>query len=175
MVNIIHISSLKPLIFKVIKYFFYIIFLWLLFGVPIGVFSDIICNLQTFISSGWYFHKYLVNSLMIVSLIIYFRLKKPQRLIVVTSAILYLVIAFYLIPPIHQDTSLLTTWIYGGSLEIRDLFMTRMIHGRAVLLYENLLQDFKILIPFLLLTISACYFVGKKAKRLPPFQIDSSG
>ena len=175
MVNMLHISSLKSLIFKVIKYFFYIIFLWLLFGGPIGVFSDIICNPQTFISSGWYLHKYLVNSLMIVSPIIYFRLKKPQRLIVVTSAILYHIVVLYLIPPIHQDTSLLTTWMYGGSLEIRDLFTTMMIHGRAVLLYENLLQDFKILIPFLLLTISACYFVGKKAKRLPLLQLDSSG
>ena len=161
MVNMIRISSLKSLIFKVIKYFFYIIFLWLLFGVPIGVFSDIICNQQTFISSGWYLHKYLVNSLMIVSPIIYFRLKKPQRLIVVTSAISYLIVVSYLIPPIHQGTSLLTTWMYGGSLEIRDLFTTMMIHGRDVLFYENTLQAFKILIPFFLLTISACYFVGK--------------
>ena len=161
MVNIIHISSLKSLIFKVIKYFFYIIFLWLLFGVPIGVFSDIICNQQTFISSGWYFHKYLVNSLMIVSPIIYFRLKKPQRLIVVTSAISYLIVVSYLIPPIHQDTSLLTNWMYGGSLEIRDLFTTMMIHGREVLLYENTLPDFKILMLFIPLTIGLCYFVGK--------------
>ena len=169
MVNMIQISSLKSLIFKVIKYFFYIIFLWLLFGGPIGVFSDIICNPQTFISSGWYLHKYLVNSLMIVSPIIYFRLKKPQRLIVVTSAISYLIVVSYLIPPIHQDTSLLTTWMYGGSLEIRDLFTTMMIHGRDVLLYENTLQDFKILIPFLLLTISACYSVGKRSKTLANF------
>ena len=145
MVNMIHISSLKSLIFKVIKYLFYIIFLWLLFGVPIGVFSDIICNPQTFISSGWYLHKYLVNSLMIISPIIYFRLKKPQRLIVVTSALLYLIVAFYLIPPIHQDTSLLNTWLYAGSLDIRDLFTTMMIHGRDVFLYENTLQDFTIL------------------------------
>jgi len=105
MVNMIHISSLKSLIFKVIKYFFYIIFLWLLFGVPINVFSNIVSNPQTFISSGWYFHKYLHGSLMLVSLIMYFRLKKPQRLIVVTSAILYLIVSFYLIPPIHQDTA----------------------------------------------------------------------
>ena len=161
MVNMIHISSLKSLIFKVIKYFFYIIFLWLLFGEPILVFSKIVCNPQTFISSDWYFHKYLVNSLMIVSPIIYFRLKKPQRLIVVTSAILYYIVILYLIPPIHQDTSLLTTWMYGGSLEIRDLFTTMMIHGRDVLFYENTLQDFKILMLFIPLTIGFCYFVGK--------------
>ena len=162
MVNMIHISSSKSFIFKVIKYFFYIIFLWLLFGVPIGVFSDIICNPQTFISSGWYFHKYLVNSLMIISPIIYFRLKKPQRLIVVTSSILYLIVVFYLIHPIHQDTSLLTTWMYGGSLEIRDLFTTMMIHGREVLLYENTLQDFKILMLFIASTIGLCYFLRNK-------------
>ena len=162
MVNIMQMSSLKSLTFKVIKYCFYIICLFLLFTEPILVFSKIVCNPQTFIYWGLYSHKYLVSSLMIVSLIMYFRLKKPQRLIVVTSALLYLIVAFYLIPPIHQDTSLLTTWMYGGSLKIRDLFTTMMIHGRDVLIYDNLLQDFKTLMLFIPLTIGLCYVLRNK-------------
>ena len=155
MVNMIHISSLKPSLMIFLKTFLLSVIIYLF---HITLFPFLLPLIDLPMSFFWRIDG-LLPPLAVFFLIFFslYILNNWQKLVVMTS---YISCAFVLhyVPPVHviYPSGRLFRWLYG------DTYYWQLVE-------ENISRELNIIMLFLLLTISACYFVGKRSKTLTNF------
>ena len=152
MVNMIQISSLKPSLMRFVKTFLLSVIIYLF---HIALFPFLLPLIDLPMSFFWRIDG-LLPPLVFFFLIFFslYILNNWQKLVVMTS---YISCAFFLhyVPPVHviYPSGRLFRWLYG------DTYYWQLVE-------ENISRELNILMLFILLTISACYFVGKRSKTL---------